>query len=504
MAAHVEVISTDLRRVKIKVTPGTYMVDVLGEACRKFNLNSDKYELKYVTTPTLLSTAAANMNRYKQKLVDLAGPFRTSGLGPGAKLELVQKSKSASVVSIALDVNGQRYTKKLPSDMTLWKVLRQFETAEAGLNITDRGVPKGTNSGQLYYEAPVVNIMGREYSALEDLQKSLSQCGVSSGSIALRVSFRLTDTTLFEAMKKIGQYLNDVDPEQPKVEENKPPTAPPTSAAIRTDATPAKETPNAENEIGTAEEATRAATIEPSAGPERPDQPPPEAAVDADPLQPIGVFSAPSSSTPAAARIHEDDEVYEPTIAHAQLRQQHLQQRAQNTRLKSDAELAAEAAEEAARLAKITRVDVKVRFPDQTSAVWTVTPEETGAFLYQAIRSIMAHPTQPFKLIIPGPKTLIQEDDKRLIAGYRLKGREMLHLLWDDSVPHTLRNGPFLKNSVASKAQEVVIPEIPQDTADEEADAAGPSNRPVKKEKSGMDPEAVKKKLSNFLRLSKK
>lgn len=46
MSAHVEVVSTDLRRVKVKVTPGTYLVDVLAEACKKMNLQSDKYELK--------------------------------------------------------------------------------------------------------------------------------------------------------------------------------------------------------------------------------------------------------------------------------------------------------------------------------------------------------------------------------------------------------------------------------------------------------------------------
>ena len=48
MSAHVEVVSADLRRTKVKVTPGTYLVDVLVEACRKLNLASDKYELKYV------------------------------------------------------------------------------------------------------------------------------------------------------------------------------------------------------------------------------------------------------------------------------------------------------------------------------------------------------------------------------------------------------------------------------------------------------------------------
>ena len=46
MAAHVEVVATDLRRVKVKVTPATYLVDVLDEACQKLNLKSEKYLLK--------------------------------------------------------------------------------------------------------------------------------------------------------------------------------------------------------------------------------------------------------------------------------------------------------------------------------------------------------------------------------------------------------------------------------------------------------------------------
>ena len=48
MSAHVEVVSADFRRAKVKVNPGTYLVDVRDEACKKLNLPSDKYELKYV------------------------------------------------------------------------------------------------------------------------------------------------------------------------------------------------------------------------------------------------------------------------------------------------------------------------------------------------------------------------------------------------------------------------------------------------------------------------
>lgn len=457
---------------------------------------------------------STNITRHKQKTVDLTGPFRTSGLSPGAKLELVQKSKSASVVSIALDVNGQRYTKKLPSDMSLWKVMRQFETTEKGLNLTGRSIPVGTNNGQLYHEGPVVNIMGREYSAMEDLQKTMSQCGINSGSIVLRLTFKLGDRTLHDAIQEIAQYLDEVEPEKPKTgEEVAPHAAPAIEQATADDVVMGENTtPETQEPIRNEDQVVSPASTQPGATSDEmiADGPAPTP-TSTDPLQPTNVFNAPASSTPVAAHTREDDSVYEPTIAHAQLRQQQLLHRSQNTRLKSDAELAAEAAAAAAQIAKITSVEVKVRFPDQTSAVWNITPEETGAFLYQAIRNVMANPTAPFKLVLPGPKTIIQESEKKLIAGYKLKGREMLHLLWDDSVAANTRKEVFLKGSVASRAKEVVVPKIPQGRADEEEKgaasgaAAGPSNQQTKRDGgSARDSEAVKKKLSKFLGLKKK
>lgn len=538
MSAHVEVVSSDLKRAKVKVTPGTYLVDVLNEACKKLNLNSDKYLLKH-----------------KQKIVDLSGPWRTSGLSPGAKLELVQKSKSASVVSIALDVEGRRFTKKLPSDMTLWQVMRQFESTEQNLNITGRGVARTSNgvqagSGQLYYEGPVVNIMGREYSALEDLQKTLSQCGINSGSIVLRVAFQNTDKTLVDAMQDIGQYLNDLGPGQATKEEPPKPLYTPAVSestkqesgasveapgteqqAAATEPPPPSEpttttTPNAPAEASTAaatldlmdidtETTPAAATTTSSGGAVQSEEAGPD-----NHLKPTSVFSAPTSSTPAAAKIREDDSVYEPSIAHAQLRQQQLQQRAQNTRLKSDEELAAEAAAEAARLAKITSVDVKIRFPDQSSAQWTINPHDTGAFLYRAVRETMAHPAEPFKImqgvvatVTPGSKgskgpLIIRDDDKPLIKGYGLKGRELLNLLWEDGASDAARKAPFLKSSVASKAREIEIPEVPKEVEDDAAEAAAAAASSSKDDgrgKSGsgskLDSEAIKKKLSKFIRM---
>ncbi|KAK4230557.1 GLUT4 regulating protein TUG-domain-containing protein [Podospora fimiseda] len=495
MAAHVEVVSTDLRRVKVKVVPSTYLVDVLNEACKKLNVKSDKYELKH-----------------KQKLVDLTGPFRTSGLVSGAKLELVQKSKSASVVSIALDVNGQRYVKKLPSDMTLWQTLRQFETSEKGLDLTGRGVPVGQSTGQLYHEAPVINIMGREYSALEDLQKTLSQCGINSGSMVLRLSFKLTEKTLFDAMSDISQFLKDVEPERqkPEVKEEAKPIPVAEKSQAQTESTEVVAKTEEPVLPTTTEEPVSTPAAQPNTAVDLMDIDEP-AAVESTPLdklQPTGVFSAPSASTPVAATIKDDDEDFEPTTAHAQLRQQQLAQRAQNTRLKSDAELAAIAAEEAAKLAKVTKVEIRVRFPDGSSAVWTATLEDTGAWLYEAIRGIMLHPEQPFRLALSGLKTHIEDNNKKLIGGYKLQGRVLLNLLWEDSVTPATRKEPFLKSSVADKAKAIPIPEVPKGTEYDEGSsaAAGPSKSTNTKGSSSnsLDPDAMKKKLSKFLGLGKK
>lgn len=49
MASHVVVTDTSFRRQNIKVHPGTYMTDVLEEACKKFGLKSSNYVLKLVS-----------------------------------------------------------------------------------------------------------------------------------------------------------------------------------------------------------------------------------------------------------------------------------------------------------------------------------------------------------------------------------------------------------------------------------------------------------------------
>jgi hypothetical protein len=46
MASHVVVLDTSLRRATVKLNPGTYMTEILEEACKKWGLKSSNYGLK--------------------------------------------------------------------------------------------------------------------------------------------------------------------------------------------------------------------------------------------------------------------------------------------------------------------------------------------------------------------------------------------------------------------------------------------------------------------------
>lgn len=46
MASHVVVIASNARRATVKVTPSTYLSDVLQDACGKLGFNASQFGLK--------------------------------------------------------------------------------------------------------------------------------------------------------------------------------------------------------------------------------------------------------------------------------------------------------------------------------------------------------------------------------------------------------------------------------------------------------------------------
>ncbi|KAI1178731.1 GLUT4 regulating protein TUG-domain-containing protein [Nemania sp. FL0916] len=461
MATNVKVVGTDLRQVTIKVNPGTYLTEILEQACAKLKVPDNKFLLKY-----------------KQRQLDLSQTFRTSGLIPGARLELVVRANTPTVVNVALQLPSPesglfpphgRVSEKLPSDFTIWQVLRQFESGKASagknLNITARGVPLTSNgtqagSGQLYYEIPNVIVEKRTLSTFVDFQKTLSQLGYNSGGVLMRLSFQKTDRPLSEAMREIEEYFKSDEPETAGQQTERAsaggaPTNTSESSAAPSEAHPPA--PEVSAPTGTASEPLT--TQEPLATPDTTG-----VGENISPgHRPVTIFSAPTSSTPIAALRSDAEEDFAPDISHAKAHQKLLKSLGENKRLPSDREIEEKAAAEEARVAAIRSIKIKVRFPDNFSAEWTFGPEDTGASLYSEVRGIMANNSTPFRLLLPGARTTIKDDaSSKLIKDYRLSANTLVNFTWDDSVPADIRQQPFLKSSAAGQAQEVVVPEVPE------------------------------------------
>lgn len=430
-------------------------------------------------------------------------PFRASGLLPGAKLELVPRPRTPAAVHVALQLPGpdaKRLVRSFPADISLWQILRQFEShppgSDTNLNITARAVAR-PGSPTLYYEAPVLQILGRELASLEDLQKSLSRLGHNSGNLLLRLSYRTTDQTMPDAMREISQFFNDAAPSPPGPPDAVPEAAPPEPTQ------PPSQPPSS------TETAIPPAADEDAAGATLPVQPAPsDPSQTGDLYQPVDLFLAPTSTTPAAALASADDEAdYVPTVAHAQLHQARLQESARNRRLLSDAELAAQDAAHESRLAAIKSVLVKVRFPDNTSGHWQVGPADGGDFLYAAVRHLMAAKDQPFRLVLPGPKPVVIRDKggsgQGLIRAYGFSGRVLVNLVWDEAVPASIRKQSFLHADVAQKAQPLRVPTPPAaTTAEDDTDRMPIAEAPAKVNEGRADGGA--KKLPKWFKLGKK
>jgi tether containing UBX domain for GLUT4 len=288
----------------------------------------------------------------------------------------------------------------------------------------------------LYYQTPVVQIMSRELSSFTDLQKNLAQLGFNSGSALLRLSFRTTETPLEDAMVQIAEYFKSVEGGEETQEGNRiePPNAKLPEAltqAVEQNTTdtsmsdPPTEDPSTESEPSTS-------------NPPAPSSPTQQIAPTS-PGRPIQIFSPPTSGTPSAALSTFNPSDYIPSIEHAKAHQRHLQSKSQNTRLPSEAELAEREAAEAEKLKALKDVEIKLRFPDQSSAVSTFGREDTAAGLYAFVRDDCLDEKwrgEKFLLAYSASKgwaTIPDDSSKRLIQHLGLKGRVLVNFKWDES-----------------------------------------------------------------------
>lgn len=371
--------------------------------------------------------------------------------------------------SEATDTPYNRLTDKFPSTTTLWLILRKFESGAAGgpgrtRNFTARGIPRGgeggTGSGRLYHESPVLLVMGRELSSFTDLQKTLGQLGFNSGTALLRLSFRVSETPLEEAMEQIGQYFASIEEQdnateaqiKSTVDQSSPQNStseqliPEPTVASETDTQPTPQATPPVEQVATSENPEPNLVPSADTTTEGPDQ------------RAISVFAPPSSSAPSAARQAFNEADYEPTIDQARLHQARLIQSGRNKRLPADAEIAAQQEAQRQKLANVKEVEIKIRFPDQSQVVSKFTAADTGSNLYSFVKGLLERENEPFVLNFSsarGPKTVPNNVETHLVSGLAMAGKVLVNFLWDEGASVEARGGPVLKDKYQSQAREL-------------------------------------------------
>lgn len=498
------------------------------------------------------------VSRHNEKPVDLSRTIRLSGLLNGAKLSLVQSSRSPTVINVALqlptsgDASGSlaRLTEKFPSDTPLWQLLRRFEDGTAGnpskekrnYNFTQRATPvttdgEATGAGRLNYEMPVVNIMGRELATFLDLQKTLGQLGFSSGSCLIRLTYRDSGQPMSEAMDQITTYFKSIEPAlaSDSTDTHGAHGLDVGEAQSSIDPSGATSLDNVAGERVTADDHTTESTLaepdvsvpfdSPSAASR--DSPMPdfnasspvsETAPQTDRAPPlsanssIAIFSPPSTTTSHTATSYSEED-YVPTLDHAQLHQARLASETRNRKLLSDAELATAQKEREAALAKVRDVMVRIRFPDQSLAQRSFGQDATVADVYAVCREVMESQKSAFELRVlaagiggkPGGMVPMKEEGpegfKRLIKDLSWQGRVLATVVWGDSVTKEVREAPSLKKDYRAKAEELKAPIL---EGQEETKKEAKVSEPKKEDKKGKGVDKESKMRGLLKGLSKK
>lgn len=352
--------------------------------------------------------------------------------------------------------------------------------------------------GRLFYETPLIHVMGRELVSFTDLQKTLAQLGFNSGSVLLRLSFRATERPLEEAMAEIDQYFKsvsgdntggahggDVGNTESALQSSRP-LVDEQASELPSPPEPMSPQSPAENHLPSPEPTT---TLNPS----QPEAETFDSTSAADntitgPSQrPITVFAPPSTSTPAAARQAYNERDYEPTVDHAKLHQSRLSSYGRNKTLPSDAELAAQAEAQAKRKAEVRNVKIKVRFPDQSTVVSEFSNIDTTIHLYEHVKGLLENEDDPFSLNFStpkGPQNIPRNENVKLISGLGMTGSVLVNVIWEAGVSSEARAGKVLKEAFRQKATEIEVKE-PEGVEINERDNLSAKGKEAEKREGG-------------------
>ncbi|XP_066471420.1 tether containing UBX domain for GLUT4 [Tiliqua scincoides] len=169
-ASSVTVLAPNGRRVTVRVGPGTTLLQVLEDVCKKQNFSPNEYDLKFQRT-----------------VLDLSLQWRFANLPNNAKLEMVPVShnrvETETTVRIALQLdNGSRLQDTFSSSQTLWEILGHFAQTREYVE-------------QHCEISPVCIYMRDEITGKSALEKtSLKSLGLTGGNAIIRVVLKVPTT----------------------------------------------------------------------------------------------------------------------------------------------------------------------------------------------------------------------------------------------------------------------------------------------------------------------
>ncbi|XP_071532369.1 tether containing UBX domain for GLUT4 [Panulirus ornatus] len=164
-ALSVTVLCPNGRRVNVKVTANTSILQIIEDACKKEGFDPDRYDLKHL-----------------RRVLDISSTVRYAGLPNKCQLELIKseapRTSGNVIVNIATD-SGLRLVHEFPADTNLWDILMYHEqSGKLGSLLPSPG-------GDL---EPVIVYTMRRISGKELRSTTLKALGLTGGKCMFRYS----------------------------------------------------------------------------------------------------------------------------------------------------------------------------------------------------------------------------------------------------------------------------------------------------------------------------
>lgn len=427
-----------------------------------------------------------------------------------AKLELaVATARMRAQNSKAVPVNIKLQVEDLPpdfssklinqftSDNTLWDVFKHFEK-KSGIVFTTRAAPRHTtvNSGELFYEIPIVQSFNGKISDLKEFSKSLAELGIKNRQENLRIRFELTDIPYVDALELQKELFSESA--QPTEAQPKHAQA---SVAIASEEIRKQKLVQAEAPSATVTSAPIATADSQIEGTEQKKE---------KELVSNGRSVKVYLPSDVERKIeNEADNVYTPSLAQSQRYQSQIQR---STKASEGPLLTQNLREqmENEKIKKIADLQIRIRLPDLTHIQATFKPSETIGHVVDFVKSSLSNPELPFKLFTNPPKRYFADSTHTLSRECKFGPRNLLFLEWDfeSGVPKSsFPVNSILKKEFLSTGTSIInSPDISRanTAASESSQPSKPTASNEKGSKKGSLSDAQKQKLLKFIKTGKK